>query len=221
MKRICLLLAAALMAVSLAACRSSSSGAASQATPAPTASESATSESAASEGGDTAGNEEQPAEPDAELAGMLEEIYAVHDPAISVVTMAVDPTDVDWMRYYTGTEQLDTLDAAVVSEAMIGSQAYSVVLMRAKDEAGAAALAEQVMNSVDPVKWVCVQADDIKAAASGRYAMVAMMDSALAESVTAAQLVDAFRQVTGGELSYEGTRTVAEDAVPQDAHGMN
>ena len=223
MKRLSLLLAAALLTAALAACGSSSS---SSAAPSPTP-DAASSEPALSDGGDDAqsgdtgsGGATLP-EPDAELAKMLEDIYAAQDPGLAVSTVGIDTSDAAWFGYYTGLETADGIDAAVASEPMISAQAYSVVLLRAAEDADAAALAEQVLNSVDPVKWVCAQADDLRAVASGRYAMVVMMDSAFAQNITAEQLTAAFLQVVGGEASYESTLTVEPGTAPQGAVGTS
>lgn len=137
--------------------------------------------------------------PDADLSTLVDKIYAEKDPGIMVSTRAIDPADTSWLTYYTGLTDGSDLDAAVASEALIGSQAYSLVLARAKDGVDASALAQKMLDGVDPIKWVCVQADDLAAAVSGNTILVVMVDTEL--GLTAQDLVDAFAKVTGGEVT--------------------
>lgn len=219
MKKLCILLAAALMAASLAACGGSSSSMAPSPTPDAASSQPATTETGGEPGMEEPGAE-QPAEPDADLTKLLDGMYAAQDPGLGLMTTAIDLNDATWLKYYTGMERADGVDAAIASEAMISAQAYSVILLRAAEGTDAAALAEQLLNSVDPMKWICAQADDVRAVASGSYAMVAMLDSAYADSITSEQLAAAFLQAVGGEASYEATRELAPGEVPEGAVGV-
>ena len=60
------------------------------------------------------------------------------------------------------------------------------------------AVAEGMKNGIDPRKWICVGADEIMAAGYGDTVMFIMLDSQL--DLSAQTYVDAFAQVTGGEL---------------------
>ena len=200
-KRIFALLGAVVMAATLAGCQMSADSAAPTATTlpeeilnAPVASPEDTAGSA--EDGTAA---EPTATPDADLSTMVDKIYAEKDPGIMVSTRAVDPADTSWLTYYTGLTDGSDLDAAVASEALIGSQAYSLVLARVTDRVDATALAQQMLDNVDPVKWICVQANDLAAAVSGNTILVVMVDTEL--GITAQDLVDAFAAVTGSDVT--------------------
>ena len=202
-KRIFALLGAVVMAAALAGCQMSADSAAPTATPlpeeilnAPVASPEDTASSA--EDGTAAEPTATPT-PDADLSTMVDKIYAEKDPGIMVSTRAVDPADTSWLTYYTGLTDGSDLDAAVASEALIGSQAYSLVLARVKDGVDATALAQQMLDNVDPVKWICVQANDLAAAVSGNTILVVMVDTEL--GITAQDLVDAFAAVTGSDVT--------------------
>lgn len=204
-KRILALFCAAMMAAALAGCKMSADSSSATSTPLP---EEILNEPVASPE-DTAdsgtGEEDMAAEPtatpmpDADLSTMVDKIYAEKDPGIMVSTRAIDPADTSWLTYYTGLTDGSDLDAAVASEALIGSQAYSLVLARVKDGVDANALAQQMLDNVDPVKWICVQADDLAAAVSGNTILVVMVDTEL--GLTAQELVDAFATVTSGEVT--------------------
>ena len=144
MKKLIALLCAAALAFTVVGCSSASSDS--------TGSDSSSSESASTsestpetdvdpeepatppEGGDTtdgdSGTSPEPVEADADLSALIDSIYASVDPGIMVATSGVDLSQASWVTYYTGLEDASNLDAAVASEAMIGSQAYSLVLVR-------------------------------------------------------------------------------------------
>ena len=221
MKKLTVLLAlaaAAALALSLTAC---ANGAGSK--PAPTATPDAALDQPATmpeggtaeDGGVDAGmgvTPEEAAPADSALSATLDEIYKVKDPGLMLATTAVNLSDANWTRYYTGLESDNSgkLDAAVASEAAIGSQAYSLVLARVKDAADAPAVAQAMLDGIDPVKWVCVQANDIRAVTSGDTVLLVLVDSQLSDAVTADEIVAAYKSVCGGKLDTELTRTAAE-----------
>ena len=57
---------------------------------------------------------------------------------------------------------------------MIGSIAHSIALLKLPDGTDAAALAETITNSVDPRKWICVEAEQTVVRQHGQYILVAM-----------------------------------------------
>ena len=155
----------------------------------------------------------EPAAPDEALNAKLEALYKLKTPDLMLATTAVDLASANWTRYYTGLEGENAakLDAALASEAAIGSQAYSLVLARVKDAADAPAIAQAMLDGIDPVKWICVQADDIRAASSGDLVMLVMADSGLSEAVKADDLLAAFKELNGGKLDAELTRTAPKE----------
>ena len=67
----------------------------------------------------------------------------------------------------------------LASEAMIGSIAHSVVLLRAEDEAAAETLKEDVKANVDPRKWICVEAEEVITDNIGDLVILIMSDGTL------------------------------------------
>ncbi|MED9883959.1 hypothetical protein, partial [Gemmiger sp.] len=101
-------------------------------------------------------------QPDAELSGMVDAIYQLQPvEAMGIETVAVDLTDESWYGYLAGltADNVGKVDAAVVSEPMTGSQAYSLVLLRLKDKADAREIADSMEENISMRKWVCVEAD--------------------------------------------------------------
>ena len=97
-------------------------------------------------------------QPDAELSEMVDAIYNVQPvDLMGMETVAIDLTDESWYGYLAGltADNVDKVDAAVVSEPMTGSQAYSLVLLRLKDKADAREIADSMEKNISMRKWVC------------------------------------------------------------------
>lgn len=202
MKKVFALFCAAALAASLVACGSESSSPASTPTPTPEPTPAVTPD---------------PNAPDAELSGLVDSIYAEYEVPIMTVVTAVDVNDSTWIKPYTGLDDGSQLDAAVVSESAIGSQAYNLVLARVADGVDAAQVADQMAAGIDPRKWVCVTADDIMVGSAGNIAMLVMVDSQL--DISAQSIADAFVKVEGDGASCWRPETVgtSESGIPGDA----
>jgi hypothetical protein len=142
---------------------------------------------------------EAPTEADSSsLEAVIDAIYAVEDPILgSLATIPVDLDDADSLAYYTGLTDNSKLVEVAVSEPMIGSQAYSLVVARVADEADAESVARDIMDNIDTAKWICVSADDTAAAYSGDLALFVMVDE-YNEELSARPFVDAFLSIYGG-----------------------
>lgn len=134
------------------------------------------------------------------LSEIVDLIYAEKEPGIMVETMDVNIEDAEFLKYDTGLSSSDKITAAAVSEAMIGSQAYSMVLVRVADEKDSESVANEMKEGINPAKWICVQADDLKVAVYRDVVMLIMVSSQLADTVTAQEIVDAYKTVCGGEI---------------------
>lgn len=146
------------------------------------------------------------AEPDAELSAMVDSIYQAYPvELLMMTTSAVDLGDESWCTYNTGldAEQAAKVDAGVLSESMTGSQAYSLVLLRVKDEADAQTIADAVLNNIQMNKWVCTMADKARAATFGDKVLFVMSQNDLAD-VDA--LMDAAAGALGVTFDYEASR---------------
>lgn len=113
-------------------------------------------------------------------------------------TIEIDINDADALMMFTGLSSADKISAAAASEAMMGSQAYSLVVVKVKDAKNAESVATEMMNGIDQRKWICVEADDLRVAAAGDTVVLMMVDSEYAATVTAKDVIDAFGSVAGG-----------------------
>lgn len=217
-KRVLALTLAGLMACTMAACgekdkkessAAQSSEAQSSAAQSSEAQNSAEESSTADQGsvGESIFDNGESVEADSALSEMIQKIYEVKDPGIGVMDIPVDLTQEYSLTYYTGiaVEDGDKVDAALVSEAMINAQAYSLALVRAKDKADVPELAQKMADGIDQRKWICVEADDMQVVTREDLILLIMVQSELSDTVTSQDIVDAFTEAAGA-IDGEYTR---------------
>lgn len=132
---------------------------------------------------------------------LVNKIYESKMPEFALMTMPVDLADAEMVAWQTGVSDPALLKEAVISESMMGSQAYSMVMVRVNDAAKAEEVAQMMLDNIDPVKWICVQADDIDAAIYGDLVLFVMIDSSF--GMPAADFIGAFKTIAGGALDKE------------------
>ena len=133
---------------------------------------------------------------------VIDQINAIESPEFMYGSMEVDITDAGSLKYYTGLDSAEGIKEAAFCESMMGSQAYSLVVVKL-DGADAKATAESMKNGIDQRKWICVEADDIKVSGCGDTVMLIMVDSEYADVISASSVTEAFKTVCGGALDFE------------------
>ena len=138
------------------------------------------------------------------LAGTMEEnalkIMEIAPVEFMGGCIPVDLSDADAVWYFTGLSSADKVTDVAVYESMMGSQAFSLVMVRTAEGADPTAVAEEMTNNIDTRKWVCVGADEKMVAGYGDTVMLIMLDSQL--GLKAQSYVDAFAQVAGADLDF-------------------
>ena len=104
------------------------------------------------------------------------------------------------LKSYTGLDSAAQITEAAAFEPMMGSMAFSMVLVRTVEGADSKAVAESMKSGIDTRKWICVGADEKIVAGYGDTVMLIMLDSQL--GLKAQSYVDAFKTVCGGELDF-------------------
>ena len=118
-----------------------------------------------------------------------------------VIDLADTSEDGQWIvKSYTGLEDASALTDAAAYEPMMSSIAFSLVTVRVAPGADSKAVAESMKSGVDPRKWICVEADDVKAAGIGDVVMLIMVSTT--GDMTAQSFVDAFQTVVGGTCDF-------------------
>ena len=138
---------------------------------------------------------------DGTLEELAAKIYENHSALeLRLMTMEMDLNDPDAMRYNAGLSDVSEISEALISEPMMGSQAYSLVLVRVKEGADAGAIAKTMLDNIDTRKWICVEADDLKVAGIGDVVMLIMVSTT--GDMTAQSFVDAFQTVAGRSCDF-------------------
>ena len=103
-------------------------------------------------------------EADASLEALMKKIYGDKNEIMVGQTVLYNGMGSETERgldWYLGTEDVQ-FEAGLASEAMIMSQAHSIVLLRMPQGADMEAAKAKIAESVDPFKWVCVGVDPDK-----------------------------------------------------------
>lgn len=131
------------------------------------------------------------------LQAIIEKLYEIKDPGLAVGEIDVNMNDADNLKYYSGLDSSENIEEIAVSETMIGAQAYSLVLVRTSSSSKSEEVAKEMREGIDPRKWICVGADDIKVVTKGDLVMLFMVSSELSDMVTSSDMVAAFKEVAG------------------------
>lgn len=137
-----------------------------------------------------------------DLSNLINEIYkgkAENLPRLN--TQIVDVNDANAIKYSTGLENGDDLQFVVVSEPMMSSQAYSLILAKVKDGVDANNIAKTMSEQIDTRKWICVSAEKLYATSSGDIVCLVMSNEEWAKPV-----YDEFKKLAGN-VGEEYTKT--------------
>lgn len=170
MKKILAILLASLMALSFAAC------------------------------GSVDDNNGEPSTASMALDKIINFLYESNPTELALETYAIDIADADMLKAFTGLDSSDKISEVTVSEPMMSSQAYSLVLVRVKDAADAEEVATSVLGGINPRKWVCVEADDVRVMVKGDVVILYMVSSDLGETVSGDTVEAALTTILGGSL---------------------
>ncbi len=138
-----------------------------------------------------------------ELQAAVDAIYEKYPLPFMTGTIPAEMINADSYSYYTGLLDDSRVNALIVSESMIGAQAYSLVLLSVKEGEDATAVATDMINGIDQRKWMCVEADLIRTVVSGNTVMLVMIDSSMEIGIDG--FVDAFTEVVG-EITFEAKK---------------
>lgn len=150
--------------------------------------------------------EVKPSAPAGSPSKIIDKIYAKKEVSLPVATTELDLSDGEMFTAITGLASSDKVKEAAYSESMMGSQAYSLVVVRVKKSKDASAVADEMLNGINPAKWICVEADDVRVAAYDDLVMLIMVSSQLKDTVTGKEMVSAFKNVCGGTLDVSKKR---------------
>ncbi len=137
-----------------------------------------------------------------ELLNRIVEKQPVDFDGETTVIDLTDTSDEGTWRFEstTGLSDPAKLKEAAAFEPLMGSMAFSMVMVRVADAVEPQEIAQAMKEGINPRKWVCVEADDMKVAGCGDVVMLIMLSSEM--DLTAQDFVDAFQSVAGRELDF-------------------
>ena len=119
---------------------------------------------------------------------------------MSTMSMILPTEDMDTVTYNTGLTDLTGVNEIIVSESMIGSFAYSLVMVRT-DGTNTDEIQTALGEQINPRKWLCVGADQIRTVRLDNDIILVMSDNGRTEPVMNAV-------VAAASAVYENVGTV-------------
>ncbi len=98
-------------------------------------------------------------------------------------TMKVDIKNIDEVTSYTGLKTNDGIESIVVSAPLITAQAYSVAIVKVKDNADVEKIKQEMLDNIDMRRWICVSAEQLYITNSGNIIFSVMADKDVAKAV--------------------------------------
>ena len=98
-------------------------------------------------------------------------------------TIKVDIKNIDEVTSYTGLKTNDGIESIVVSEPLVTAQAYSVAIVRVKDNADVEKIKQEMLDNIDMRRWICVSAEQLYITNSGNVIFSVMADKDVAKAV--------------------------------------
>lgn len=126
------------------------------------------------------------------LDEIITKIYEKVPLELSLVSDYIDISDENALKYNTGLTDSSKISEVCVSEPMIGSIPYSLVLVKVKNASDASDIASQMKSGINQRKWVCVEADDLAVTYSGDVVLLFMVGSEYNDDVKSSDITAAF-----------------------------
>lgn len=98
-------------------------------------------------------------------------------------TMKVDIKNIDEVTSYTGLKTNEGIESIVVSVPLITAQAYSVAVVKVKDNADVEKIKQEMLDNIDMRRWICVSAEQLYITNSGNVIFSVMADKDIAKAV--------------------------------------
>ena len=110
----------------------------------------------------------------------------------------VDVTDELALTTATGLKSANNVEAVVISEPFISSQAYSAVLVKTAKDANIEEMKQEMLNNIDTRKWICVSAEKVYVTNYENIIFLIMSSEEWAKPV-----YDEFKNVVNGNIGKE------------------
>ena len=98
-------------------------------------------------------------------------------------TMKIDIKNIDEVTSYTGLKTNDDIESIIVSVPVMTAQAYSVAVVKVKDNADVEKIKQEMLDNIDMRRWICVSAEQLYITNSGNLIFSVMADKDIAETI--------------------------------------
>ena len=98
-------------------------------------------------------------------------------------TMKINVKNIDEVTSYTGLKTNDGIESITVSVPVMTSQAYSVAIVKVKDNVDVEKIKQEMLDNIDMRRWICVSAEQLYITNSGNLIFSVMADKDIAETV--------------------------------------
>ena len=124
----------------------------------------------------------------------------------SLETQEIDVSDEMQVQTYTGLKSNENVEALVVSEPIMSSQAYSAVAVKVKSNADIETLKQEMLDNIDTSKWICVSASKVYVTNHDNVIFLVMADEEWAKPV-----YDEFKKFVNNNIGKELEKNAEED----------
>ena len=123
-------------------------------------------------------------------------------------TMKIDVKNIDEVTSYTGLTSNDNIESIVVSVPMMTAQAYSVAVVKVKDNADVEKIKQEMLDNIDMRRWICVSAEQLYITNSGNVIFSVMTDKDIAKAV-----YDDFKKYVNNNIGKELEKSNDEENI--------
>ena len=134
-----------------------------------------------------------------QMEAMFKSIYdKLGDELPHLETAEIDVSDASNVKVYTGLQSNENVEALVVSEPLMSSQAYSAVALKVKSGANVENMKQEMLDNINMAKWICVSASNLYITNTGNTIFMVMADNDWAKPV-----YDAFKEYVNNNIGKE------------------
>lgn len=120
----------------------------------------------------------------------------------SLETREIDITDELSVKAATGLQSTANVEAVVLSEPMMSSQAYSAVFVKTAKGADVEKMKQEMLDNIDTRKWICVTAEKVYVTNHENIIFLVMSSEEWAKPV-----YDEFKSAVDGKIGKELSKT--------------
>ena len=123
-------------------------------------------------------------ETEGDIKSMIKTIYSTSNTTLpSLETMKIDMSDNNTVSSYTSLKDNSDVEMVIVSEPLMSSQAYSLVVIKLKNGANIDSIKNQIYENINMRKWICVSAEKLYITNYDNVIFYVMSDEESAKSI--------------------------------------